>query len=175
MKQLADYIRSIPDFPKPGIIFRDIVPLIEDPVGFHQTIDALKEGVAGWGKIDKIAVPEARGFIFGSPLAYSLNAGLTLMRKPGKLPFTTVSEEYQLEYGTNTIEMHVDSIKPGERVLLLDDLLATGGTVAACRRLIEKQGGIVVGAAFVIELVDLKGREKFNDIPVFAPVAFKGE
>lgn len=175
MKQLSDYIRSLPDFPKPGIIFRDIVPLAQDPNGFRSAIDTLKEGVSGWGKIDKIAVPEARGFVFGAPLAYALNVGLVLMRKPGKLPFKTVSQEYELEYGTNTIEMHADAISPSDRVIVLDDLLATGGTVAACRKLIEKQGGIVIGAAFIVELVDLKGREKFSDIPVFAPVVYSGE
>ncbi len=175
MKPLADYIRSLPDFPKPGIIFRDIVPLIEDSQGFHDAINVLKKGVSDWGTIDKIAAPEARGFIFAAPLAYSLNAGVVLMRKPGKLPFKTVSEEYSLEYGTNRIEMHADSIKPRERILILDDLLATGGTVAACRNLIEKQGGIVIGAAFIIELVDLKGREKLRNLPVFAPVVYEGE
>lgn len=175
MKPLADYIRSLPDFPKPGIIFRDIVPLIENQQGLRDAIDTLREGVSSWGKFDKIAAPEARGFVFAAPLAYLLNAGVVLMRKPGKLPFKTVSEEYSLEYGTNTIEMHADSIKPGERVLILDDLLATGGTVAACRNLIERQGGVVIGAAFIIELVDLKGRDKLQNLPVFAPVVFEGE
>jgi adenine phosphoribosyltransferase len=175
MKPLADYIRSLPDFPKPGIIFRDIVPLIENQQGLRDAIDTLREGVSSWGEIDKIAAPEARGFVFAAPLAYLLNAGVVLMRKPGKLPFKTVSEEYSLEYGTNTIEMHADSIKPGERVLILDDLLATGGTVAACRNLIERQGGVVIGAAFIIELVDLKGRDKLQNLPVFAPVVFEGE
>lgn len=175
MKRLIDYIRSLPDFPKPGIIFRDIVPLLEHPEGFRLAIDELYAEVSKWGKIDKIAAPEARGFLFAAPLAYKLNAGLVLMRKPGKLPFKTVSEDYALEYGTNTIEMHEDSIVPGERVLLLDDLLATGGTIAACKNLIEKQGGVVVGATFIIELVDLKGRDKFTDIPIFAPVVFEGE
>lgn len=175
MKQLADYIRSIPNFPKPGIIFRDITTLIEDPKGFRIAIDAIKDAVESWGQIDKIATPEARGFIFGSTLAYQLNAGLTLIRKPGKLPYSTVSEEYELEYGIDKIEMHVDSIQKGDRVLLIDDLLATGGTIAACRKLIEKKGGIVIGAAFVIELIDLKGREKFKDLPVFAPIVFEGK
>ena len=176
MKPLVDYIRTIPDVPKPGILFRDIVPLIEDREGFREAIAQLKSGVESWGKkIDKIAAPEARGFVFAAPLALELNAGLVLLRKPGKLPFETISESYDLEYGSNTIEMHKDSIKPGDRVLLLDDLLATGGTVAAARRLVEKAGGIAVGAAFLIELVDLKGREKFADIPVFAPIAFEGE
>lgn len=175
MKPLINYIRSIPNFPKPGVIFRDVVPLIEDRNGLHQAIDALKEGVKAFGQFDKVAVPEARGFIFGAPLAYEFNVGLTIMRKPGKLPYDVVREEYELEYGTNTIEMHVDSITPGERILLVDDLLATGGTIKACRNLIEKQGGVCVGAAFIIELVDLKGREALKPMPVFAPVVFEGE
>ncbi len=175
MNPIADYIRSIPDFPKPGIIFRDIVPLIENPEAFRQTVDTLKKGIEPWGPVDKIAAPEARGFVFGAPLAYQLNAGLVLMRKPGKLPYKTVSEDYSLEYGVNTIEMHEDSVKKGERVLLIDDLLATGGTALACRNLIEKMGGTVVGAVFVVELVDLKGREALSGTPVFAPVQFEGE
>jgi len=175
MKPLVDYIRTIPDVPKPGILFRDIVPLIEDREGFREAIAQLKAGVSTWGKIDKIAAPEARGFVFAAPLALELNAGIVLLRKPGKLPFETISESYDLEYGSNTIEMHKDSIKPGDRVLVLDDLLATGGTVTAARRLVEKAGGIVIGAAFLIELVDLKGREKFQDLPVFAPIVFEGE
>jgi len=175
LKDLSDYIRSIPDFPKPGIIFRDIVPLIEDSEGLRQTISTLKDGIKDWGKIDKIAAPEARGFVFASPLALELGAGLVLLRKPHKLPFKTISVDYELEYGTNTIEMHTDSILPNERILLIDDLLATGGTINACRKLVEKAGGIAVGAAFVIELVDLNGRKNLNGLPVFAPVQFKGE
>lgn len=175
MKDLSEYIRSIPDFPKPGIIFRDIVPLIESVDGLRQSIEELKKGVSEWGPITKVAGPEARGFIFGVPLALELNAGFVPMRKPGKLPFETVSIDYSLEYGVNTIEMHKDSIQPGDRVLLIDDLLATGGTMAACRTLVENQGATVVGAAFIIELVDLHGREKLQNIPVFAPVKFEGE
>ncbi len=175
MKPLVDYIRTIPDFPKPGILFRDIVPLVEDVDGFRQSIAELKAGVSNWGPITKVAGAEARGFIFGAPLALELNVGFVPLRKPNKLPFETVSVEYELEYGTNRIEMHKDSIQPNDRVLLVDDLLATGGTVAACRKLVESQGATVVGAAFVIELVDLKGREKLKGIPVFAPVQFEGE
>ncbi|MDO5309530.1 MAG: adenine phosphoribosyltransferase [Planctomycetia bacterium] len=175
MHPLTQYVRSIPDFPKPGIIFRDIVPLIENPVALKLAIETLKEAVEPWGPFDKIAAPEARGFIFAAPLAIQLNAGLAPMRKPGKLPFKTVSIDYSLEYGVNSIEMHEDTIKSGDRVLLLDDLLATGGTINACRKLIERQGGIVKGAAFIIELVDLKGRDTLGDLPVFAPVQFEGE
>ena len=175
MKPLADYIRSIPDFPIPGVLFRDVVPLIENAEGFRQAIAELKLGVSNWGPITKVAGAEARGFIFGAPLALELGVGFVPLRKPGKLPFQTVSVDYELEYGENTIEMHMDSISPSDRVLLVDDLLATGGTIAACRKLVEKQGATVVGAAFVIELIDLKGREKLQGLPVFAPVQFEGE
>lgn len=175
MKPLIDYIRTIPDVPKPGILFRDIVPLIENQDGFRQAIDALKEGVKSWGTIDKVAAPEARGFILAGALAYELGLGVVPMRKPGKLPFETVSIDYELEYGTNRIEIHKDAINPGERVLILDDLLATGGTVAACRQLLESLGAVVIGAAFLIELIDLKGRERLPDIPIFAPIVFEGE
>ena len=175
MKPLAEYIRSIPDFPVPGVLFRDVVPLIEDPEGLRQSIVELKAGVSNWGSITKVAGAEARGFIFGAPLALELGVGFVPLRKPGKLPFETVSVDYELEYGKNTIEMHKDSIQHVDRVLLIDDLLATGGTISACRELVESQGATVVGAAFVIELVDLKGREKLQGIPVFAPVQFEGE
>ncbi|MGI6401175.1 MAG: adenine phosphoribosyltransferase [Thermoguttaceae bacterium] len=175
MKPLADYIRTIPDFPKPGILFRDIVPLIEDVDGLSRSIEVLKEGVSEWGPITKVAGVEARGFIFSAPLALELNAGFVPVRKPGKLPFETVSVEYSLEYGTNRIEMHKDSLKPTDRVLLVDDLLATGGTMAACRKLVEGFGATVIGAAVIIELVDLKGRDRLSGIPLFAPVKFGGE
>ncbi|MDO4586861.1 MAG: adenine phosphoribosyltransferase [Planctomycetia bacterium] len=174
MKPLIDYIRSLPDFPKPGIIFRDITPLIENAESFAKTIEELTKAVQSFGKIDKIAAPEARGFIFGAPLSVALNAGLIPVRKPGKLPYKTVSVSYELEYGTDSLEIHEDSIKPGDRVLILDDLLATGGTINACRQLIEQQGGIVVGFAFVIELVDLKGRQKLGE-NVKSLITFEGE
>ncbi len=175
MKPLASYIRSIPDFPIPGVLFRDVVPLIENPEGLRRAIAELKAGVSTWGTITKVAGAEARGFIFGAPLALELGVGFVPLRKPGKLPFETVSVDYELEYGKNTIEMHKDSISSNDRVLLVDDLLATGGTIAACRKLVEKQGATVVGAAFVIELVDLKGREKLQGLPIFAPIQFEGE
>ena len=165
MQNLSEYIRSVFDFPIPGIHFRDITPLLENPAAFQESIRQMVESVKDWGKIDRIAAPEARGFIFAAPIAMQLGAGLVPIRKPGKLPYKTVSLSYELEYGQNTIQMHADAIKPGDRVLLIDDLLATGGTMEACRQLIENQGGEVAGAIFLIELLDLNGREKLNKIP----------
>ncbi len=159
---LSDHIRGIPDFPIPGVLFYDITTLIQDGLAFHETVRQLTEKVKGVGAIDKIAAPEARGFIFAAPVAVQQGVGLIPMRKPGKLPYKTVSISYDLEYGTNTIQMTVDAINPGDRVLLIDDLLATGGTMDACRQLIEQQGGEVVGAAFIMELLSLKGREKLK-------------
>ncbi|MDO5580334.1 MAG: adenine phosphoribosyltransferase [Planctomycetia bacterium] len=175
MKTLADYIRSIPDHPKPGIIFRDITPLIESKEGFAESIDQLEKKCRDLGPIDIVAAPEARGFIFGAPLAMRLGAGFVPLRKPGKLPCKTVSVSYSLEYGTDELQMHVDSVKPGDRVLLLDDLLATGGTIEAAGRLIEQNGGTVAGCAFVIELVDLNGRTRLNNRNVISLITFEGE
>lgn len=175
MENLSKYIRSIPDIPKPGIIFRDITPLIENKTGFRETIEQLATAVSVLGRIDKIAAPEARGFIFGAPLALKLGAGFIPLRKPGKLPCKTIAVSYSLEYGTDELHMHEDSILPGDRVLLLDDLLATGGTINAARELISKAGGLAIGAAFVIELTDLKGRENLADLPVFSLITFEGE
>jgi len=174
MLRLEDYIRSVFDFPIPGIHFRDITPLLENAQAFQQAVNQLDDTVKGWGKIDQIAAPEARGFIFAAPLAYSLGAGLITIRKPGKLPYKTVSLSYELEYGTNVIQMHEDSVKPGSRVLLVDDLLATGGTIEACRQLVAKQGGTVLGAAFVLELADLKGREKLQLDNIVSLVSYAG-
>lgn len=173
-KNIADYIRSIPDFPKPGILFRDITTLIENGEGFRQTIDELTAKAKELGPIDKVAAPEARGFVFGAPVAAALGAGLVLMRKKGKLPCETVSVTYQLEYGTDEIHIHKNSIKPGERILVIDDLLATGGTIEGCCRLIEGEGGKIAGVGFVIELVDLGGREKLAGRKVFSLVPFPG-
>lgn len=174
MKQLADYIRSIPDFPKEGILFRDITTLIENKDGFRLAVDGLAAVAKKLGRIDKIASPEARGFVFGAPVAVEIGAGLVMMRKPGKLPCATVSVSYELEYGTDELHIHRDSIQPGDRVLIIDDLLATGGTMAGAKRLIEEQGGEVVGLAFVVELIDLMGREKFGSAPVFSLMEFPG-
>ncbi|MDR0521799.1 MAG: adenine phosphoribosyltransferase [Planctomycetaceae bacterium] len=162
MIDLAAHIRTIPDFPIPGILFYDITTLIQNGGAFQETVDRLADSVRAWGKIDLIAAPEARGFIFAAPLAVKLGVGLIPIRKPGKLPFKTVSKSYELEYGTNTIQINCDAVKTGDRVLLLDDLLATGGTIEACRQIVTELGGSVVGAAFVMELIALKGREKIK-------------
>ncbi|MDR0704445.1 MAG: adenine phosphoribosyltransferase [Planctomycetaceae bacterium] len=162
MTSLAGYIREVPDFPVPGILFYDITTLIQKGDAFRETVRQLAEKVKPWGQVDLIAVPEARGFIFAAPLAAELGAGLIPIRKPGKLPFKTVSKSYDLEYGTNTVQMNIDAIQPEKRVLLVDDLLATGGTMEACRQLVAESGGHVVGAAFVIELLFLNGRDKIK-------------
>jgi len=154
-------IRDIPDFPKPGIIFKDITTAIKDPVAFKRIIDYITEQFKD-EKIDYVAGIESRGFIFGAPVAYNLGAGLVVIRKPGKLPADVEKMEYSLEYGTDCIEIHKDAIEEGKRVLLIDDLLATGGTAAAACQLIEKVGGVPVGIAFVIELTFLGGKEKLS-------------
>lgn len=162
MLDLYKYIATVENFPKEGITFRDINPLIGNGEAYHQAIDQIAE-FAKEVKPDVIAGPEARGFVVGSPLAYSLNIGFIPVRKYGKLPREAVSAKYDLEYDTNELQMHTDSIKPGQRVLIVDDLLATGGTIAATMELVRKLGGVVAGVAFIIELEDLKGREKIMD------------
>ena len=162
MINLTDHIRTVPGFPKPGVLFYDITTLLHHPEAFKATIGQLADAVKEWGRIDLIAAPEARGFVFAAPLAIELGAGLVPIRKPGKLPYTTISKSYDLEYGSNTVQIHSDAVSPGDRVLLLDDLLATGGTMEATRQLVTELGGEVVGVAFVIELLALKGREKIN-------------
>ena len=156
---LKNYIRSIPDWPKKGILFRDITPLLADPKAFSAAIDALCAGFTETG-IDYVAAIEARGFIFGSAVAEKLGAGFVPIRKKGKLPFKTESITYDLEYGTDTLEVHSDAISSGAKVLMIDDLLATGGTMTAACKLIEKIGGEIVGISFLIELTKLAGREK---------------
>jgi adenine phosphoribosyltransferase len=158
---LKDYIATIPDYPQPGILFRDITPLMQNGEALHQACQEMIEFVKQVGA-DVIVGPEARGFIFGCPIAYALKIGFIPIRKPNKLPRETISVEYDLEYGSNTLCMHKDAIKPGQKVVIIDDLLATGGTVEATAKLVEKCGGIVVGAAFLIELEDLKGRERLT-------------
>lgn len=157
--RLNDYIRTIPDFPKPGILFRDITPLLSSPVAFREAVRQLAERFRG-EKIDVVAAAEARGFIFAAPLALELNVGFVPVRKPGKLPFDTHAFHYELEYGTDTLEVHTDGFASGQRVLLVDDLLATGGTMGACCRLVEHAGASVAGCAFVIELMGLGGAKK---------------
>ncbi|MFC1745284.1 adenine phosphoribosyltransferase [Candidatus Riflebacteria bacterium] len=159
----SKFIRDIPDFPKAGIIFKDITPLLQDKEAFRALIDEwvkINENKA----IDLVVGPESRGFIFAPPLAYALNAGFIPVRKPGKLPFTTVKAEYALEYGTDAVHIHTDAIKKGQKILLVDDLLATGGTAAACCELIKELGGELVGIQFLVELTFLKGREKLEEI-----------
>lgn len=156
---ISPFIRDIPDFPKPGILFKDITPLLADPKALAGTIDQLAERFAGQS-IDLIAAAEARGFIFAAPLAIALNAGFVPIRKPGKLPYQTVAQQYALEYGNDRLEMHCDALKPGTRVLMVDDVLATGGTMRACCDLARQAGAIVLGCVFVIELTSLGGRER---------------
>jgi adenine phosphoribosyltransferase len=168
---LTDYIRDIPDFPKPGILFRDITPLLASPPAFREAINQMASHYRGQ-PIDAVAAAEARGFIFAAPLALELNAAFVPVRKPGKLPFDTHTFEYELEYGTDTLQIHVDGVTPGQRVLLVDDLLATGGTIEACCRLVEKAGAKVIGCAFAIELGFLGGRKKIARHEAFSLIRY---
>lgn len=173
-KYVDSKIRAIVDFPKKGIIFRDITTAVKDAKALKYMVDFLTEEYKD-KKIDYVVGIESRGFIFGAPLAYNLGAGFVVVRKPGKLPAKTISQEYSLEYGTDKIEIHEDAIEEGKNVLIVDDLLATGGTVGASVKLLEKVGANIVGAAFIIELSDLGGREKLKDIDVVSMVQYDGE
>jgi adenine phosphoribosyltransferase len=168
---LADLIRNIPDFPIPGIQFKDITPLLRDGEALRQAIDAMAVRYAGRA-LDAIVGIESRGFIFSAPLAYRLGVGMIPIRKPGKLPWETFAVEYDLEYGTNKLEMHRDALAPGARVVVVDDVLATGGTVAAACQLVEMAGAIVEETAFLIELTFLKGRERLAKYPVFSMIQY---
>ena len=176
MTDLQRLVRTIPDYPKPGILFRDITTLLLDREGFRATIDAMSARYAGAG-IAKVAGVEARGFILGGAIADRLGAGFVPIRKRGKLPFRTIGCDYALEYGTDRVEMHVDAVHPGDRVLLVDDLIATGGTALAAAQLIAEAGGRVHEAAFVIDLPDLGGTKRLEGagVPVFALMSFEGE
>lgn len=168
---LAAKVRAIPDFPKEGILFRDIMPLLQDPISLREAVDRIVE--YGTGKhVDIVLGAEARGFILGAAVAYGLGAGFVCARKPGKLPYDTVAAEYDLEYGTDKLEVHADAITPGQNVLVHDDLLATGGTARAKVDLVEKLGGKVVGIAFLIELSALKGRKKLEGYDVFSLITY---
>lgn len=170
-RELAAVIRNVPDFPIPGILFRDITTLLQHPTAFHRAVDAMIEPFRGCN-VDVVAGVESRGFIFATPVAYALNAGFVPVRKLGRLPAESIRVEYALEYGTNTLEMHRDGIKPGQRVLLVDDLLATGGTAVAAIDLVQRLGGQVVGASFLVELTDVGGRAKLGAENVHAVVSY---
>ena len=173
MKKIEDYVTNIPDFPEKGIIFRDITSVLQDPDSLKLAIDELEKKLEGL-EFDVIAGAESRGFLFGMPLAYNLHKPFVPIRKKGKLPCETVEKTYDLEYGTATIEIHKDAIKKGDRVVLLDDLIATGGTMKAAAELVEELGGEVVKALFLIELTDLKGREVLGNYDVDSVVQFEG-
>ena len=173
MKALEEYVTAIPDFPEKGIIFRDITTILQDKDGLKLAIDGMAEKLEGVD-YDLIAGPESRGFIFGTPLAYRVDKGFVMIRKKGKLPRETISEEYELEYGKATIEVHKDAIKPGQKVVLVDDLIATGGSAAASIKLIERLGGKVVKVLFVIELKGLKGRDKLKGYDIESLIAYEG-
>ncbi len=171
MEELRSIIRDIPDFPKKGIVFKDITTLLADGKSFHRMIDLIAHRYIGQ-KIDKIVGVEARGFLLGSALAYKLGVGIVLVRKPGKLPYKTLKKTYELEYGTDTLEIHEDAFKPGERVIIADDLLATGGTVTAVVELVEELGADLVECAFLAELDFLKGRDRLPENKVFSLLHF---
>ncbi len=173
MKALEEYVTAIPDFPEKGIIFRDITTILQDQDGLKLAIDGLAEKLDDTD-YDLIAGPESRGFIFGTPLAYRVGKGFVMIRKKCKLPRETISEEYELEYGKACIEVHKDAIRPGQKVVLVDDLIATGGSAAASIKLIERLGGKVVKVLFVIELKGLKGREKLKGYDVESLIAYEG-
>jgi adenine phosphoribosyltransferase len=171
MADLAKFVREIPDYPKPGILFRDITPMLADPTALAEAARAMAAPFKEMN-IDIVAAAEARGFIFATPMALELGAGFVPIRKPGKLPFDLHSFAYQLEYGTDELQVHIDGVKPGQRVLLVDDLLATGGTMEACCRLLEKCDAEIVGCSFLIHLVKLGGEERLNPYPCHSVLTY---
>ena len=175
MKTVKDYIRTIVDFPHEGIMFRDVTTLFADPRGFRMAIDQMLHPYAGM-RIDKVVGLEARGFILGGAIAHQLSVGFVPIRKKGKLPFTTVEETYELEYGSATVELHTDAVKPGQRVLLIDDLIATGGTMMAGKKLLEKLGASVIEGAAIVDLPELGGSDRIRDsgLKLFTLVSFEG-
>ncbi|MCI7627089.1 MAG: adenine phosphoribosyltransferase [Blautia glucerasea] len=174
MKKIEEYVRSIPDFPEPGIIFRDITSILQDADGLHLAIDSLQDLIKDVD-VDVIVGAESRGFIFGMPMAYNLHKPFVPVRKKGKLPCETISQSYDLEYGQAEIEIHKDAIKPGQKVVIVDDLIATGGTMEAAVKLIEELGGEVVKILFLMELAGLKGREKLKGYDVASVIRYEGK
>lgn len=174
MKRLEDYVRSIPDFPEEGIIFRDVTSVLQDADGLQLAIDTMQEKIKDLD-FDVVVGAESRGFIFGTPIAYNNHKPFVLIRKKGKLPCETIEKEYDLEYGTAVIEIHKDAIKPGQKVLIVDDLIATGGTTEAMIELIEELGGEVVGLVFLMELAGLKGRERLKDYRMESAIIYEGK
>lgn len=174
MKKVEDYVVSIPDFPEPGIIFRDVTSVLQDADGLHLAIDEMQKLLEGVD-FDVLVGAESRGFIFGMPIAYNMNKPFVLVRKKGKLPRETVEKSYDLEYGSATIEMHKDSIKPGQKVVIVDDLIATGGTIEAAAKLVEELGGEVVKIIFLMELAGLEGRKKLEDYDVASVICYEGK
>lgn len=174
MKKIEEYVRSIPDFPEPGIIFRDVTSILQDADGFALAVDSMQALLDGL-EVDVIAGAESRGFIFGAPIAYNLHKPFVLIRKKGKLPCETIESSYELEYGSATIEMHKDSITPGQRVVLVDDLIATGGTIEATARMVEELGGKVVKIISLMELAGLNGRARLKDYDVASVICYEGK
>ncbi len=171
MENLKKLIRDVPDFPKKGIVFKDITPLLQDPKGLRTAVEVISQHYKG-KKIDIVVGAEARGFILAPTVAFNLGAGFVPVRKPGKLPYKKISESYALEYGTDTLEMHKDGIKKGQNVLMVDDLLATGGTMAACCKMVESVGGNIAGCAFLIELAFLNGKSALSKYDIFSVIKY---
>lgn len=174
MKKVEDYVRSIPDFPEPGIIFRDVTSVLQDPEGLRLSIEGMQELLKD-KEFDVVVGPESRGFIFGVPIAYNLHKSFVPVRKKGKLPCETVEMEYDLEYGSAVIEMHKDAIRPGQKVVIIDDLIATGGTLEAIVKLVEGLGGEVVKICLLMELAGLKGRERLSGYDVGSVIVYEGK
>lgn len=174
MKKIEEYVRSIPDFPKEGIIFRDVTSILQDADGLKLAIDLMQEKLKDTD-VDVVVGTESRGFIFGVPIAYNLHKPFVPVRKKGKLPCETIEQSYDLEYGSATVEMHKDSIQPGQKVVIIDDLIATGGTIEACAKMVEELGGEVVKIVFLMELAGLKGREKLAGYDVESVICYEGK
>ena len=174
MKKLEEYVKSIPDFPEKGIILRDVTSVLQDADGLHMAIDQMQKKLEGVD-FDIVLGPESRGFIFGVPIAYNMHKAFVPVRKKGKLPRATISQTYDLEYGTATIEIHKDAIQPGQKVVIIDDLIATGGTTEAIIKMVEELGGEVVRCVFLMELAGLKGREKLNGYDIDSAIIYEGK